>query len=509
MKRIEVMSLLVETMKRAIQDFSLLNSGQTIVVAVSGGADSTVLLHTLAALRKELQIGLIGAHLNHGFRGEEADEDAEFVRDLCSRLSVPSVIEFEDVPDRMKRSGLSAQVSAREARHSFLRRVMEEAGAERIALGHNRNDKIETILLNLLRGSGLEGLSPLPEAAFPLIRPLIHVSRAEIETYCIEVGLHFRTDSSNSKTDYRRNRMRSELLPYLSAHFNPRVDDALIRLSELAGEDNSLLEELADERFIRLRERSAEDRIVLNRESLLLTPRALQRRMLRRAVSELRGDRQNLTFETVEGVLEALGSGLKGSVTLPSGENGLFLIRYDSLQVSVEPASIKSSPISRQIELAIPGITVFPGTEWQFETKIVKKTESVLTEIALRDSAEESGTFEDESLYIYLVALDLAKLPLNLRSWRQGDRMRPKGMQGTKKLQDIFIDKKIPVSERHRKPILVDSGDDGDILAVMGVQSSEVAVKIDLLNPILQDCHNQDRLLIFVKADTSKAFNSY
>ena len=159
------MSPLVETIKRAIQDFSLLNSGQTIVVAVSGGADSTVLLHTLAALRKELQIGLIGAHLNHGFRGEEADEDAEFVRDLCSRLSVPSVIEFEDVPDRMKRSGLSAQVSAREARHSFLRRVMEESGAERIALGHNRNDKIETILLNLLRGTGLEGLSPLPEAA--------------------------------------------------------------------------------------------------------------------------------------------------------------------------------------------------------------------------------------------------------------------------------------------------------------------------------------------------------
>ncbi len=503
------MSPLVETVKRALQDFSLLNSGHTIVVAVSGGADSTVLLHTLASLRQELQIGLIGAHLNHGFRGEEAEEDAEFVRELCIRLNVPSVIEFEDVPSRMKRSGLSAQVSAREARHSFLRRVMEEVGGERIALGHNRNDKIETILLNLLRGTGLEGLSPLSEAAFPLIRPLINVSRAEIETYCVEVDLHFRTDSSNSKTDYRRNRMRTELLPYLSAHFNPRVGDALIRLSELADDDNSLLEELANQSFVRIRERSPEDRITLKRESLLLNPRALQRRMLRRAVSELRGDRQNLTFETVEGVLEALESGLKGSVTLPSGENGSFLIRYDSLQVSVEPVAIKSSPISRQIEIAIPGTTIFPGTEWRFETKIVKKTESVLKEIALCASDEESGTLEGESLYIYLVALDLVKFPLSLRSWKQGDRMRPKGMQGTKKLQDIFIDKKIPVSERHRKPLLVDFGGDGDILAVMGVQSSENAVQIDLVNPILQDCHNQDRLLIFVKADTSTAFNSY
>ena len=503
------MNSLVETVRRAIQDYSLLNSGQTVVVAVSGGADSTVLLYTLATLRKELQIGLIGAHLNHGFRGAEADEDAEFVRDLCSQLSVPSVIEYEDVPDRMKRSGLSAQVSAREARHSFLRKVMEEAGAERIALGHNRNDRVETILLNLFRGTGLEGLTPLPEAAFPLIRPFINVSRAEIEAYCAELGLHFRTDSSNSKTEYRRNRMRSELLPYLSAHFNPRVDDALLRLSALAGDDNSLLEELANESFNRLRERSPEDRIALNRESLMQTPRALQRRMLRRAVSEMRGDRQNLTFETVEGVLEALESGVKGSVTLPSGENGSFLIRYDSLQVSVEPAAIKSSPVSRQIELAIPGTTIFPGSEWRFETIIVKKAESVLKRIDLHASASDSGTLAEESLYIYLVALDLAKLPLCLRSWRQGDRMRPKGMQGTKKLQDIFIDKKIPVAERHRKPLLVDSGGSGEILAVMGVQSSELAVRVDILNPIMPDCQNQERLLLFVKADTSEAFNSY
>ncbi|MCW3053154.1 MAG: tRNA(Ile)-lysidine synthetase, N-terminal domain/tRNA(Ile)-lysidine synthetase, C-terminal domain, partial [Chthonomonadales bacterium] len=181
---------LIVSVRKAIVTAGSFEPGETVVVAVSGGPDSTALLHCLAALRVELEMRLVAAHLDHGFRGAESEGDAVYVRALCDRLGISNYSEYVDVPALCKRRHLSAQAAAREVRHAFLRRIATEVGARWIALGHNRDDRIETVLLNILRGSGLDGLVGLAALEPPLFRPLLEVSRAEIEAYCALHSLH-------------------------------------------------------------------------------------------------------------------------------------------------------------------------------------------------------------------------------------------------------------------------------------------------------------------------------
>src|SRR5579884_25841 len=182
------MDSLRDSVKSTGTRYAMFAPGQTVVVGVSGGPDSTALLHVLASLRAEWGLRLVAAHLNHGFRGAEADEDTRYVEELAERLEIPCRVARADVPAARRRLHLSAQEAARRVRHDFLRRVAEKEKAERIALGHTRDDRIETILLNLFRGTGLEGLAGFPPVALPIVRPLYAASRAEIEAYCQAQG---------------------------------------------------------------------------------------------------------------------------------------------------------------------------------------------------------------------------------------------------------------------------------------------------------------------------------
>ena len=455
--------ILAGQMRRTITQYGLLMPGETLVVAVSGGPDSTALLHALAALREEWDVRLVGAHLNHGFRGEEAEGDAEYVRALCANLGIPCRCEYVDVPALCRRRHLSAQAAAREVRHAFLRRTANEAGAARIALGHNRDDRIETVLLNILRGSGLDGLAGIAASEPPLIRPLLDVSRAEIEAYCDFHALRPHRDSSNSKIDYRRNRLRAELLPHLASYYNLCIGDSLLRLSEIAAADTDLLNELARDALKTVTTVQREAERELDAAALSRLPLALRRRAVRSAIEAVRGDLRDVSMEATERVLNAVTAERAETLLLPLGDAGSVEVAIDRTTVRIRRLAPAAQGLPWRCTLAVPGHLDIPQAALVAEARRCYSPAEAFD----RASAEQNAL---------IYASEEVALPLTVRSWQPGDRMRPQGLGGTKKLQDIFTDRKIRGEERLRFPVLADAA--GRVLAVLGLQADETALRM-------------------------------
>lgn len=411
---------------------------------------------------------LMAAHLEHGFRGAESQEDAAYVAALCARLGVPCRVVHRDVPALQRRRHLSAQEAARSVRHAFLQELAAETGAERIALGHTRDDRAETVLLNLLRGSGLDGLAAMPPVALPIVRPLLEVGRADTVAYCERHALAPRIDSSNAKQEYRRNRMRAELLPYLVTYYNAGVADTLVRMAHLAEEDRDYLEAQARVALSAMTIRSTETEIVLDASLLAQSPPALQRRAVRAAIAQLRGTLQDVGFDAVERLLEAVRRGETDEQTLPLGQAAECRVRYAEgfVRVWKPPLPVMRRPW--QTLLQIPGITELAECGLIAEAQVCGSAAEVMRWLDSRGRTDPGWT-------LVFPAVDCA-LPLLARSWQPGDRIRPKNLGGSKKLQDLFTDSKIPSAERSQHPVLVTQGGMGRILAVVGVRADACAL---------------------------------
>jgi len=451
------------SVRKAIVTAGSFVRGETVVVAVSGGPDSTALLHALAKLRTELEIRLVGAHLNHGFRGAESEGDAAYVRALCDGLGISNYCEYVDVPALSKRRHLSAQAAAREVRHAFLRRVATEVGARWIALGHNRDDRVETVLLNILRGSGLDGIAGLAAVDAPLFRPLLEVSRAEIEAYCASHSLHPRHDSSNDKTDYRRNRLRAELLPHLASYYNHCVGDSLLRLSDIAAADTELLNELALDSLQSVTRSESDTERVLDAVAMARLPLALRRRVLRAAIETVRGDLRDVSMEATERILNALATERSEVVSLPFREISHVDVALEMPTIRIRRLTAAAQALPWRYLLDVPGELALPHAALVLESRRGNSP-----------SAATAMSASGQNLLIF--NLREICLPLTVRSWQPGDRMRPQGLGGTKKLQDLFTDRKIRGEERLRFPVVVDAA--GRVLAVIGLQADETAVRL-------------------------------
>jgi tRNA(Ile)-lysidine synthase len=465
---------LAETVRATLARYPLFRAGQTVVVAVSGGPDSTALLHLLTELRTEWQLTLVAAHLNHGFRGVEADGDADYVAGLCHELEIDCVVEKTDVPAIARRRHLSAQEAAREVRHALLRRVAAEVGAQYIALGHTRDDRVETILMNLLRGAGPDGLEGFPAADPPLIRPLYDATREQTEAYCLRHVLHPRQDASNSNTDYLRNRTRLELLPYLMSYYNENVAGALLRLAEVISAENRVLEDQTAAFMGANARQTAENELVLGSKSLLSVPIALQRRALRQAILSVRGHLQGVTYELTETILSAVAQGQRRAVTLSCDEGGpvRLLAGPAGLRVIRQRAPVTVLPW--RVEVGIPGDTVVRPAGLLIHARICFSREE--TECFVSGAyPEDSAAYGKREVVAFRVA-DLA-LPLNARSREPGDRIRLRPSGGTRKLQDVCVDRKIPREIRQSLAVL--SAADGEVLGVAGVASCWKAVALD------------------------------
>lgn len=448
-----------------IKKHRLILPEERLVVAVSGGPDSVCLLHILLQLQKKLAVKLYVAHLNHKLRGPESDADAAYVADLARKFSVPAIIETVDVAAyHKKKRGGSLEESARELRYAFLARAAKSVGASKVAVGHTRDDNVETVVLHLLRGTGTGGLRGLvPSSTLQLdkdtppitiIRPLLELSRNETAAYCQEHKLSPRTDSSNFSLQPLRNRVRMELLPLLRT-YNPNVDNALLRLAAIAADDTNFLEAQVNALWNGLAEEK-NGIIYLDTARLVSLPPALQRQIFRKAVERLKGNLKDIEADHIEAMVYFLKKPAGKRLNLPQGLS-LFSEYGHLVLTSSSNPPCPFPPLEDIFPLHIPGETTLPG--WHVTAAILNSPRAENDDFAADLDFDKCGT--------KLVA----------RSRRPGDRFQPLGMAEPKKLQDFMVDCKIPRAWRDRVPLVCSPT---EILWVVGWRISDIAkVTID------------------------------
>lgn len=441
---------IVEVFKNTVLKYRMIKNGDRVLVGVSGGPDSVCLLHLLLRFKEEFGIDLAIAHLNHSFRGREADEDEAFVKELAKRWGVPCYAQKIDVPAYIRETGLSPEDAARRVRYAFFERIREKIKASRIALAHNSNDREETILMNIFRGSGIEGLVGIEPVRDHYIRPLIEVERDAIEEYLKKEGIPFRIDSTNLQTIYFRNKIRLELLPLIKRDYCPHLSTSLKRLSEIASLDASLLEELSREAYGSTAKRMPGG-VIINLEKYEKLHDAIKLRVVRKAVEEILGNLQDFEYRHAKMLVEFIKEKPTGSrLNLPRGLVGEKSYEYFYIHGKAPPEAK-----SFYYELPVPGEVEIP--------------EAGVIICARVFEAKDGFSFEKNPYFAYL-DYDRIKDPLAVRNRRPGDRFIPFGSGFSKKLQDFFVDNKIPVRERDRVPLVV-SGD--QIVWVCGMRIDE------------------------------------
>lgn len=439
---------LISRVERTVRQQRLFRPGDTLVVALSGGADSTALLDLLSRL-PGYNLHLIAAHLNHCLRGAESDADAEFCRMAASRYCIPFQVRRVDVKGMASDSGLNLEDAGRRARIQFLGEIRSTYDAAAVVLAHHADDQAETVLMRLLRGSGMAGLSGMAfRNARGYVRPLLEISRSEIERYLVGLGLKWREDASNSDTMYLRNRIRHQLLPLLE-EYNPAIRSCLASTASILSGDEELLAELAEQAFTGAC-RTVDGAVVCSVAQIRTLNTALRRRVLRHAFKLLAGSLDGVSQRHIEALCALIDSDRPNSrLALPQTVTAVR--EYD--RIALTRAAAADPDTGFELLITEPGIYRLPsgGTI---------TVDSAATAFFATDSCS--------------VSLDPARIPFPwlVRTFNPGDRMVPFGMSGRKKVKDIFIDRKIPHSGRRCIPLLF-CGD--DLIWIAGVCASELS----------------------------------
>ncbi|MDP3955029.1 MAG: tRNA lysidine(34) synthetase TilS [bacterium] len=431
------MKALQSRVLRYVRRHGVLTAGERTLLAVSGGQDSSALLLIVSSLAAELGLEVAVAHFDHRLRSRgEARADEEAVRKLARALGLPFVTGSGDARARAARRHESMEEAARNLRFAFLAREAKRMNAGAVVLGHTRDDRAETVLMHVLRGSGLDGLIGLrPRSEWPfgrgpaLARPLLAVTRAETGRYCREAGLSPRDDPTNLLLEATRNRLRHELLPSLR-RMNPRLDDALCRLGDASAAAVAHLDAEAEDAWQTLATTGRGAVAFPGADFEGLSP-AVRARLLRRAVRRLAGPAADVEAVHVEALEDALGK-RRAAVALPFG----LTARVSPRVVRISGGGAEGSRRIEETRLAVPGRTELPG--W-----------SVVAEIVAPPAEPRP-----RSRYEAWLDADAAGEPLVVRSRRPGDRMRPLGLGGEKKLQDVLVDAKVPEEERDGVPLV-------------------------------------------------------
>jgi tRNA(Ile)-lysidine synthase len=314
---------MLDKVRETIRKYGMLKKGDGVVIGVSGGADSVALLFLLNFLRKEFNLTLHIAHLNHKLRGQESEEDLYFVNNLADKLRIPIALQEEDVSKKARIEKQSVEEVGRQLRYDFFVKVAQNENLQRIAVGHTRDDQAETILMHIIRGSGLSGLCGIPPTrkfqGCLIIRPLIEISRTEIEDYLQRKGIAARCDSSNKDTRFFRNRVRNKLLPLLEKEYNPNIKEILINFAENINIDFKLLDKITRRHFRGVSKRE-KDKIIIDLKKFSHFKKASQRMIVREAIKELKGDLRRIDYRHWK-ELEDLVGRRKGNavVDLPQG----------------------------------------------------------------------------------------------------------------------------------------------------------------------------------------------
>jgi tRNA(Ile)-lysidine synthase len=473
-----------QSVLETIRKSGTLPAGSRVAVGVSGGADSVALLRLLDTLKSELGVVLIVAHFNHSLRGAESDGDEAFVRELARERGLEFTGKKRDVLAESERNGWNLEDAGRRLRLEFFQKLVEDGKATKVAVAHTADDQAETVLAQIIRGTGTTGLAGIFPVAGPMVRPLLEIRREPLREYLREIGQPWREDSSNLDTQRLRARIREKLMPLLNTEFSGAITEHLGTLARLSREESTFWDALVEERFTALvKEENAALRI---RASALLAPfdvagtttiaaargngnrfsplRALTERLVRRLYKDIRGGLREFTAGHVEQVIRLAESGTSGgTVELPGAVKAER--EFDSIVFSKKGAhhaariadgtATRTRSYQYQVERPANGqaIVSVPELGAFFRLKVIDW------------SRRESETKRET------VALDadLVHFPLVLRNWRPGDAYRPRGRRDERKLKQMLLANRVPSGERASWPVLESSG---RIIWAMGMPAS-------------------------------------
>ncbi|RKY39348.1 MAG: tRNA lysidine(34) synthetase TilS [Candidatus Omnitrophota bacterium] len=445
--------LFVRKVKETIKRHSLFSEREKIIVSVSGGADSVALLLVLHSLKEELELTLWVAHFNHQIRGEEAEEDRRFVLNLARDLNLPFAEGEGDVCAYAEKKRMCLEEAGRILRYEFFLQMAKEKGAGKIALGHNRDDQIETVLMHLMRGAGAQGLGGMfPKRVIDreveVIRPLIENSREEILGFLKRKGMGYREDRSNRDTLFLRNRVRYRLLPYLR-RYNPQIDQVLFNLSETLREENDYLQKVSEDLFSQIAYREKE-KVFLDLSKFYSLHLALQRRLFRLAVERVKGDLRGVEYQHWQSLSNLINKERKRfSLSLP----GVCIRREGEMLVFSREKEEKGSFFSFLIDA--PGRRIIP---------------EIQKEIIVSLFPREKGFAYKGDKYTQFFDANEITFPLEVRSRLPADRINPLGMKGSKKLKEVFIEAKVPQREKDKIPLILCNG---KVIWVCGLKRAE------------------------------------
>ena len=412
--------------------------GEGIVVAFSGGADSTALMHLLHGLRDELKINLFVAHLNHGLRGQAGEMDRQAAEEAARRLGLPFHVGLVNCRAVALRRGLSLEEAAREARYRFLQDVRDRTRARYIATGHTADDNAESVLLNLIRGAGPSGLAGIPPVRGTIVRPLLDFWKKELIDFLIGRGLGWVEDQSNKDLKFQRNRVRNDLLPRLERHYNKGIKAALVRTARLVRDEEAYWSQHLSKAQLRVGWARSDDRVGLKKLPLASENRALARRLVRAAIRGLEGSVRSFSLNHVEMILDLAAEPNHGRMDLPAGLKAW--VEDDFLYIGRRTEEIQTS---FEYDLPTPGRIAMAEIGLELEATLDENPQAIDLKSLKPDTA--------------VLDLDKLTLPLKVRNLKPGDRFQPIGLEGTKKLSDFFIDSKVPAAERGRAPIVLDA----------------------------------------------------
>ncbi len=412
---------LVATVRASLRELGVPRAGDTVVVGLSGGADSVALLDCLAALRQADGFHVVAAHLDHGLRPDSA-ADAAFCASVCAALDVPFRTERADVRGRCRRDRLGLEDAAREERYAFLRRSARAEGASVVAIAHNRDDQAETVLLHLLRGAGSQGLGGMRARTADLIRPLLAVSRAQVVAHLEARGLTWREDATNADPAFTRNRVRHELLPFLEARFNPNVRETLARVAALLADEAATVEDEGRVLFDRVG-RVEPDAVALDCAGLVAAPRPLARAAVRLAL-DAAGGRRGVGAGHVERILALAAKAASGRrLPLPGGREAV--VAFGALRLRRRaPARDFACPLD------VPGRVALP------DGSLVRARSSSGPAVSNRETA--------------VVAAPEGRLEVRTR--RPGDRVRARGREMS--LRRFLMGRRMPLDVRESLPLV-------------------------------------------------------
>jgi len=417
---------MLKKVQKTIEKHNMLQKGDKVIAALSGGADSVALLDALCSFKDEYSLEIYALHVHHGIRGEEADEDCAFCMELCNKMGVEFFIKQYDIPELTEELGMSEEEAGRYARYEAFDELCVLLGADKIAVAHNMNDNAETVIMNLSRGTGMKGLCGISPVRDNIIRPLIDVSRDEIEKYLAERNITYRTDSTNLEDDYTRNRIRHNVLPLLENEVNEGAVSNIVKTAKMLSEEEDFIESYAKECYEKCILSESEDKIELDAEKFLSVHSAIKKRMARIAFEKLSGRMKDVTNQHIESIVDIF-----------EGETG----RSISLPYAIKAEKSYNTLILKKISEEMSDFCYVLGEE-----------ETYIKECGIYVSVSEKVS-ENVDEYRYFDSEKIGK-EFFVRNRRDGDRLTINKDGRSKKIKDILIDLKIPREEREKTPVI-------------------------------------------------------